>query len=136
MDAPSAKWTLDVCIDQSDIWPIYVSQVQSWPEGFDYIGDDWETYVKNDKNNQFSEYNLKIGESVIFAGSAQWHYRNRIIQNKKNNNEINYCHLIFFHFIPKGTSEIINPANWANYLIFLNLVIWVVEDRNVYWNQA
>ena len=27
MDAPSAKWTLDICIDQSRLWTIEVSDV-------------------------------------------------------------------------------------------------------------
>ena len=116
MDAPYAKWTLDVCIDQSDIWPIYFSQVEPWPEDFDYTEDDWETYIKEDKTHRFSRYDLNIGDGVVFAGSAQWHYRNRIIQLRKNNRENNYCHLIFFHFIPKGTKEIIMPSKWAKLL--------------------
>ncbi len=116
LDAPYAKWTLDVCIDQSDIWPIYFSQVQSWPEDFNYAGDDWEMYIKEDERNHFSKYNLEVGDGIVFAGSAQWHYRNRIIQHRKNNRESSHCHLIFFHFIPKGTREIINPSKWAKLL--------------------
>lgn len=27
LDAPSAKWTLDICVDQSDPWPIHFSQI-------------------------------------------------------------------------------------------------------------
>ncbi len=116
MDAPYAKWTLDVCIEQSDIWPIYFSQVEPWPEDFDYTGDDWETYIKEDKKNHFSKYDLNIGDGIVFAGSAQWHYRNRMIQLGKDNRKNNYCHLIFFHFIPKGTQEIIKPSKWAKLL--------------------
>ena len=33
MDAPKAKWTLDLCIEQSAPWPIHLSQVVAWPEG-------------------------------------------------------------------------------------------------------
>ena len=32
MDTPEAKWTLDLCLNQSEAWPIYFSQVQRWPE--------------------------------------------------------------------------------------------------------
>lgn len=32
LDSPQAKWTLDLCIDQSAPWPIHVSQVCAWPE--------------------------------------------------------------------------------------------------------
>ncbi|MCY7281379.1 MAG: hypothetical protein LH610_10885 [Sphingomonas bacterium] len=40
MDAPSAKWTFDYCIEQSDPWPIYLSQVQPWPEKWRHDGSD------------------------------------------------------------------------------------------------
>jgi hypothetical protein len=26
----------------------------------------------------------------------------------------NFCHLLFFHFIPAGTSALISPANWKD----------------------
>lgn len=29
LDAPNAKWTLDLCLNQSGPWPIYISQVGS-----------------------------------------------------------------------------------------------------------
>jgi len=109
MDALFAKWTLDVCIDQSEPWPIYLSQVLPWPENLTHDGEEWESEITNDPDNIFSEYKLNIGESIIFSGSSQWHYRERIIQKKQQN----FCHLIFFHFIPEGTREIIEPTNWA-----------------------
>jgi len=109
MDALSAKWSLDICIDQSEPWPIYLSQVLPWPENLNNIGNNWESQIINDTGNNFSEYNLKPGEGIVFAGSSQWHYRDRIIQKRKTN----YCHLIFFHFIPKGTRDIVDPSKWA-----------------------
>ena len=110
MDAPYAKWTLDICIDQSESWPIYFSSVQPWPESFKHSGNDWETRIKDDPENNFSKYNLEIGEGVVFSGSSQWHYRNRILNERKNN----YCHLAFFHFIPKGAQRIVDPSQWAS----------------------
>lgn len=109
MDAPSAKWTLDVCIDQSDEWPIHFSQTVPWPEDFNYQGDDWEAYIKNDPKHTFTSYALKSGEALIFSGSSQWHYRDRIANRAKSN----FCNLVFFHFIPKGTLELSHPKNWA-----------------------
>ena len=75
MDAPSAKWTLDVCLDQSAPWPIYFSQAQPWPENFNYEQEDWANHIKNDPNNVFSEYSLKVGEAVVFSGSSQWAFQ-------------------------------------------------------------
>lgn len=110
MDAPEAKWTLDCCIEQSETWPIYFSQVQSWPETFVSKDENWQRQIKEDPSNVFSAYFLKEREAIIFSGSSQWHYRDRIPQITKKN----FCHLVFFHYIPKGTREIIDPQNWSD----------------------
>ncbi len=34
MDAPDAMWTLDICLEQSEPWPISFSQPVDWPENF------------------------------------------------------------------------------------------------------
>lgn len=110
MDAPIAKWTLDVCIEQSEPWPIYFSQVRPWPEDFICETRDWEACIKNDPENQFTAYLLQEGEAIIFSGSSQWHYRERISKTQQQN----YCYLIFFHFHPTGQRKIFYPKNWAN----------------------
>lgn len=109
MDAPSAKWTLDFCIDQSEVWPIYLSKVIPWPKDFNY-GDNWIEEVKNDPNNEFQEYQLTPGKAVLFGGSSQWHYRERLA--KVNGDK--FCHLVFFHYIPKGTKDLCFPKKWAS----------------------
>ncbi len=108
MDAPLAKYTLDVCIEQSHPWPIYFSQVRPWPEDFNNR-PDWESAIVADPHNKFTAHNLDPGEAVIFSGSSQWHYRQPIPQQL----ERNFCHLVFCHFIPAGMSEILQPKNWA-----------------------
>lgn len=128
MDAPFSKWTLDICIEQSNIWPIYLSQVLPWPENTIHIDKDWESKIKNDPANNFKEYNLEAGEGIVFSGSSQWHYRNRITQIKKEN----YCHLIFFHFIPKGTKEILEPSNWAGLFGLPELLEIIPEKGDPY----
>lgn len=97
MDAPSAKWTLDVCIDQSDVWPLHLSRVQPWPFRLDGLSVDWRKSVL--AGERFSSHVLEPGDALLFGGSAQWHYRERIPRRSANN----FCHLIFFHFIPVGT---------------------------------
>jgi hypothetical protein len=78
LDAPSAKWTFDYCIEQSGSWPIHLSQVRPWPETWANDDPDWEATVRNDPDNQFSPIELQEGEAIIFSGSSQWHYRDRI----------------------------------------------------------
>ncbi len=109
IDAPSAKWTLDICVDQSDEWPISFSQIIPWPDGPTYSGDDWQRQIKTSEELKFKSHTLKPNEAILFSGSSQWHYRDAMPTAL----EQGFCHLLFFHFIPVGTSEISNPANWA-----------------------
>jgi len=109
MDAPNAKWTLDICLNQSAAWPIYFSQVQPWPEFDNGIrpGDDWETQIKT--SLEFARYALEPGQAVVFSGSSQWHYRDPLPSASGRK----FCDLLFFHYIPKGTAELVRPRNWA-----------------------
>jgi hypothetical protein len=109
LDDPSAKWTLDVCINQSEPWPIYFSQVVSWPEDKGHYGDDWQESIKGDARLHFSKKELTPGNGAIFSGSSQWHYRDAMPGNKDSH----FCDLLFFHYIPKGSSTILDPQNWA-----------------------
>jgi hypothetical protein len=111
MDAPNAKWTLDICLNQSAQWPIYFSPVQPWPEENSRMMscDDWENQIKQSPSLQFTPHTLQPGQAVLFSGSSQWHYRDAIPPASGRQ----FCDLLFFHFIPKGTSELVRPRNWA-----------------------
>jgi hypothetical protein len=111
MDAPEAKWTLDVCIEQDEPWPIHLSQVLDWPEDYVQPSGDWEGQIKKSSTNQFESFSLDAGEAILFSGSSQWHYRDMkpILTSRST---ASFCNLIFFHFIPAGMSEIVNPSNW------------------------
>lgn len=65
-DRPQCKYTLSVCINQDEIWPINISG---------------------------KEYNMECGDAVLYSGTDNVHYRNKIQDG-------NYCDLIFFHFVP------------------------------------
>jgi len=108
LDAPSAKWTLDLCIDQSDPWPIHFSQIIPWPEQAPDLGEDWESALKNDPGLHFESKTLQPGEGIIFSGSSQWHYRDSL----SHVSDGGYCHLLFFHYIPKGTGKLVSPKQW------------------------
>ena len=126
MDAPEAKWTLDLCIDQSAPWPIYFSDVQPWPDTVDesWRGDGWEKQIKQSHSLKFTPYTLHPGQAVIFSGSSQWHYRDPMPEAKGTQ----FCTLLFFHFIPKGTAEIVKPRNWAR--IFGIPELTRISERN------
>ena len=110
MDAPQAKWTLDLCIEQSAPWPIHLSQVVPWPEGLTLKeDDDWQRAIKESPDYKFTSYNLEPGEALIFSGSSQWHYRDPLQLDGKEH----FCSLVFFHFVPKGMLETVRPKNWA-----------------------
>ncbi len=111
MDAPLAKYTLDICIAQSEPWDIHFSQVVPWPEqGVD--PDDWVDQVRSDPDLRFESFALEPGEAILFSGSSQWHYRDPI----PGAGGRSFCDLLFFHYIPKGTAELIEPTNWPTLL--------------------
>ncbi len=111
MDAPEAKWTLDLCIDQGASWPIYFSEVQPWPDSAAeaWKNEGWENNIKQSRSLEFTPYTLQPGQAVIFSGSSQWHYRDPMPQASGKQ----FCTLLFFHYIPKGTAELVRPRNWA-----------------------
>ena len=106
MDSPQAKWTLDLCVDQSDPWPISLSQVVPWPEaGQEWPDVDWENAVKSAPGLRFTSYAPHPGQALPCSGSSQWHYREAI----EGVAQRAFCDLLFFHFIPRGTAELVRP---------------------------
>jgi len=111
LDSPQAKWTLDLCIEQSVSWPIYFSRPQVWSEiaSRNWTDEKWEEAIKNSPSAGFNSYSLEPGQAILFSGSSQWHYRDPMPKSDGRSS----CDLLFFHFIPQGTSELVNPRNWA-----------------------
>ena len=109
LDAPSAKWTLDICVDQSEPWPIHVSGVVPWPEDFADGGDGWSEQLKRDPANAFTSYALLPGNALIFAGSSQWHYRDSLARPGGTS----FSTMVFFHFVPKCMRDLVNPDAWG-----------------------
>lgn len=106
MDEPIAKWTLDYCIDQSCAWPIYFSRVVDWP-GSATIANFDSAAVKADSTLQFETHALLPNNALLFAGSGQWHYRDRIPDG-------GFCNLLFFHYQPEGAKQLTNASNWPD----------------------
>lgn len=111
MDAPRAKWTLDLCVDQGVPWPIYLSEAQPWPDSVAeaYRKEGWENNIKQTRSLKFTPYTMQPGQAVIFSGSSQWHYRDPMPKASGKQ----FCTLLFFHYIPKGAAELVRAKNWA-----------------------
>ena len=117
MDSPEAKWTLDICLNQSEPWPLWISDVQPWPEATPDValpwwhGDDWEQSIKQSPTANFTAHTMQPGQGIVFSGSSQWHYRDAMPAGSV----ASHCDLLFFHFVPAGTAELVRPANWARW---------------------
>lgn len=111
LDSPQAKWTLDLCLDQSGPWPIHLSDVQPWPdsEAPEWRDENWEENLKQSASLNFASHMLHPGQAIVFSGSSQWHYRDAIPATGGRP----FCDLLFLHFIPTGTAELVLPENWA-----------------------
>ncbi len=112
LDSPQSKWTLDFCIDQSVAWPIYFSRPLAWSdiEAQHWTDENWAEDIKSSATANFKSYSLEPGQAILFSGSSQWHYRDPMPTSDRKAS----CDLLFFHFIPQGTSELVNPRNWAS----------------------
>lgn len=107
MDSPSAKWTLDLCLDQNCEWPIWFSRIIPWPTR--EIGQNWqEDELKSDALLQFTSYDLQPNCALLFSGSSQWHYRDAIPAG-------GFSHLAFLHYRPVGTKELTEPKMWHSH---------------------
>lgn len=111
MDAPTAKYTLDVCINQNAPWPIFFSQVVEWPDRDDWPGEQWEDAIKHSPALTFTPRILEPNQAVLFSGSGQWHYRDPIPPAPGRR----FCDLLFFHFIPVGTRPLVYPKQWPQH---------------------
>lgn len=109
MDAPHAKWTLDICLRQSRPWPISFSQVVPWPIDRDY-GDDWETTIRESPELTFTSHVMEPGQALLFAGSSQWHHRSPMPSDRPDD----FCDLLFLHFVPAAAERAVDPVNWPD----------------------
>lgn len=105
MDAPSAKWTLDLCLAQSCEWPIRFSDIVPWPTAGEAatVSDETDPALLG---IVFEDHILHPNEALLFSGSSQWHYRDSIPDS-------GFCHLAFLHYHPAGCADLIDPARWA-----------------------
>lgn len=106
LDSPSAKWTLDICLNQSSGWPISIGRVSDWPLN-STIGLNRDRRTAPD--SQFETYTLRRNEALLFSGSAQWHFRKAISGAVKPT----FCNLLFLHYTPKSKLSLVDHRTWA-----------------------
>ncbi|MGI9351660.1 MAG: hypothetical protein ACR2O3_08860 [Rhizobiaceae bacterium] len=130
MDSPQSKWTLDICIDQSDTWPISFSEVVDWPID---IARDPEGIAFREvlDNSEFTQYLMMPGDGLIFSGSSQWHFRDPIPKVGPDN----FCQLVFLHYLPKGSAKAYDTREWGAYLRSSNVDNIASKMRNLVKNQ-
>jgi hypothetical protein len=110
MDAPFGKWMADICIEQSEPWPIHLSQVVPWPENFSYEGEDWSERIIGDPRHVFTSYTLEPGHALICSASSQWHFRETLARPGGSS----CATVLMLHFIPQGMHDLAQPRNWAS----------------------
>lgn len=114
LDAPEAKWTIDHCLDRSPHhWPIEISETIDWPDGR-WLGGSFD---RRNLSVQFEAFELAVGESLIFSGSAQWHGRSSAAVHGENF----FRTMLFLHYVPAGTSELLDPSTWPERFSLPNL---------------
>lgn len=79
--------------------------VVPWPEHFRATDAEWKDEVGR---HAFRSYAMEPGQTLVFSGSSQWHYRDAFPGTDPRGS----CTLLFFHFFPAGTRELIDWETW------------------------
>jgi len=107
MDHPMAMYTFDYCIAQDAVWPIHISRIAEWPSAATGAAFDPER-IKADPAIGFAAHDLRPNQALLFNGSSQWHYRDPKTAG-------GFCNLLFFHYYPAGTEDLVDPSRWADH---------------------
>ena len=107
LDAPNATYTLDVLISQSAPWPLLVAPGAPWIADVD---GDLHAPSFDDPDAGWQEFTMTPGDAVVFVGPAAWHGRRAMPPQRPPG----HCHLAFFHFVPAGTTALVDPRRWAD----------------------
>lgn len=85
VDREQCYLTVDVCINQKEVWPIYVNHKETF-------NNERDNDLRERLRNGSDKYLLNPGDAVCYSGTMHPHYRDRI-------QEGNWCDLAFFHFV-------------------------------------
>lgn len=104
IDRDPCVYTIDYLIRQDDPepWPLYVGPQISDEERqhFYDIGashpKDKRQIAQIKKSQTFTKIEFQPNDAVLYSGTHQWHYRDRIASGTAD--------LVFFHFVPEAFS--------------------------------
>jgi hypothetical protein len=102
IDRDQCLYTIDYLIRQDDPepWPIYIGQPISDEERQDICDtglatpEDEHHIFRIKEGQTFTKVELQPNDAVLYSGTHQWHYRDRI--------NFGQADLAFFHFVPKA----------------------------------
>ncbi len=94
VDREQCLVTVDICLNQSRVWPIYVNSSRNFNNnGVDmYFQEDPEERERIKLGSD--EFLLNPGDALCYSGTNHAHWRKKI-------DDDNFCDLIFFHFVDK-----------------------------------
>ena len=112
LDAPNAKWTLDVCLNQSGPWPIYISQVQPWlVSGAGRWPDvDWE---RGDQGIAGAAVHCRTRCTPARLWCFQEAVSGTIETPFRRPARASSATCCFFTTFPGVAGELVKPQNWA-----------------------
>ena len=102
IDRDQCRYTVDYLIrqDHPEPWPIYVSEPISDEErtaatesGSAHPEDEYQI-ARIKRAHTFAKVELRPNDAVLYSGTHQWHYRDRIQSTAAD--------LAFFHFVAEG----------------------------------
>ena len=104
IDRDQCLYTIDYLIRQDDPepWPIYIGQPISDEERQDICDtgsatpEDEHHIFRIKEGQTFTKVELQPNDAVLYSGTHQWHYRDRI--------NFGQADLAFFHFVPEAFS--------------------------------
>ena len=102
IDRDQCLYTIDYLIrqDQKEPWPIYIGEAMSDEKRAQISGTE-KGHPKTEQDitrvkskEKFTKIELAENDAVLYSGTHQWHYRDRIPSGNAD--------LVFFHFVPEG----------------------------------
>ena len=102
IDRDQCRYTIDYLIqqDRPEPWPIYIGQpisdkkrAQRVEAGTAHPETD-EDIAQVKSNQKFTTVEMQPNDAVLYSGTHQWHYRDRIKSGTAD--------LAFFHFVPEA----------------------------------
>lgn len=104
VDRPQCFYTIDVCINQAQPWPIYVNSKEKFLAYPIWIGGKDDESIVEEMKNTSQEFLLEPGDALCYSGTHHPHWRNQLQPD-------NFCDLIFFHFVAADFTGSLWPSN-------------------------